>query len=49
MEYSITILDLVQLVLLVAACYGCYLKGLNQGIGDTLDFFEEQGLIEKEE
>lgn len=49
MEFNLTLLDLLQLALLVAACYGCYLKGLNQGIGDTLEFFEEQGLIEKQE
>jgi hypothetical protein len=49
MEITLTLWDLGQVALMVAACYGCYLKGLNQGIGDTLEFFEEQGLIEKEE
>lgn len=49
MEITLTLWDLGQVGLMVAACYGCYLKGLNKGIGDTLEFFEEQGLIEKEE
>lgn len=46
---TFTLLDLVQIALLLATCYACYLKGVNKGIGDTLDFFEEQGLIEKED
>jgi len=46
---TFSLLDILQIGLLIAACYGCYLKGVNKGIGDTLEFFEEQGLIEKEE
>jgi len=46
---TFTLIDLGQIALLLAACYGCYIKGVNKGIGDTLEFFEEQGLIEKEE
>jgi hypothetical protein len=46
---TFTIMDLIQIGLMIAACYACYLRGVNKGIGDTLDFFEEQGLIEKEE
>ena len=49
MEFTITLMDLGQIILLIIACYACYLKGLNKGIGDTLEFFEEQGLIEREE
>jgi len=46
---TFTLMDLMQIGLMIAACYACYLRGVNKGIGDTLEFFEEQGLIEKEE
>jgi len=46
---TFTLMDLIQIGLMIAACYACYLRGVNKGIGDTLEFFEEQGLIEKEE
>lgn len=49
MQFTITLLDIGQLIIMLAACYACYLKGLNKGVGDTLEFFEEQGLIEREE
>jgi hypothetical protein len=49
MEFTVTLMDIGQITLLILACYACYLKGLNKGIGDTLDFFEEQGVIEREE
>ena len=46
---TFSLLDLAQIGLLLAACYACYLKGINKGIGDTLEFFEEQGILVKEE
>jgi len=49
MEYTVTLMDIGQIVLTIIACYACYQKGLNKGIGDTLEFFEEQGVIEREE
>lgn len=49
MEYTVTLMDIGQIILTIIACYACYLKGLNKGIGDTLEFFEEQGVIEREE
>ena len=49
MEFTVTLRDLLHMGLTLGACYACYLKGLNQGIGDTLEFFEEQGIIEKED
>lgn len=49
MEFTVTLMDLGQIVLMLVACYACYIKGLNKGIGDTLEFFEEQGVIEREE
>jgi hypothetical protein len=42
-------MDLAQITLMIAACYGCYQKGISKGVGYTLDFFEEQGIIEKEQ
>lgn len=46
---TFTLIDLMQIGLLLAACYACYRRGISKGIGDTLDFFEQQGLIEKEQ
>ena len=49
MEFTITLMDLGQITLMLGACYACYIKGLHKGIGDTLEFFENEGLIEREE
>ena len=46
---TFTMMDLLQIFLLLAACYACYVKGIQKGVGDTLEFFAENGLLEKEE
>ena len=40
--------DLIQLGLMLAACFACYKWGHNKGVDDAIDFFESEGLIEKE-
>jgi hypothetical protein len=39
----------IQIALMLGACYACYKAGHYKGITDTVDFFEEQGIIEVEE
>lgn len=46
---TLSFMDLAQIALMIAACYGCYQKGISKGVGDTLEFFEDQGIIEKEQ
>jgi|LakMenEpi03Aug12_release.lakeMendotaPanAssembly.Ray.scaffolds.fasta_scaffold6548782_1 hypothetical protein len=40
--------DIIQISLLLLACFACYKKGHHKGIEDTLTFMEEQGIIETE-
>jgi hypothetical protein len=42
------IMDLIQLALMLGACYTCYKAGHYRGITDTVDFFEKEGIIEIE-
>lgn len=42
------ILDFIQLFLMLGACYACYKAGHHRGITDTVEFFEEEGIIEIE-
>ena len=43
-----SLLDIINIGLLLATCYACYIKGINKGRVDTLEYFEEQGFIERE-
>jgi hypothetical protein len=36
----------VQIILLLSACWACKIYGYQQGIGDTVAFFEDKGIIE---
>lgn len=42
---QIDLLDAIQIVLLLAACYACYWKGVHNGIVSFHDHLVEQGLI----
>ena len=46
---TFTLYDIIQIVLMLGACYAFYRNGHEKGVNDTLDFFESEGLIEKEE
>ena len=45
---TFTLYDLIQLGLMLAACFACYKWGHNSGVDDAIDFFEAEGIIEKE-
>ena len=44
-----SLIDLVQIGLLLIACFSCYKWGHRKGVEDTLDFMENQGIIESEQ
>lgn len=46
---SFTLYDIIQIALMLGACYSCYKWGHHKGMNDTLDFFEEEGIIERKE
>ena len=41
--------DLIQIALMLVACYACYWKGRYDGIDETLTELVDQGLIDLEE
>lgn len=41
--------DLIQIFLLLLACWGCYRAGIDKGTSNVLDFLHEQGVIKYEE
>jgi len=41
--------DLVQIALLLLACFACYKWGHRKGVEDTLEFMENQGIIESQD
>ena len=49
MQITLTLWDIGQIALMLTACYACYNRGFNKGIGDTMEFLEEQGVIELED
>lgn len=45
-EITFSLYDLIQLGLMLLACYCCKVYGYQKGVVDTLDFFEKNGIIE---
>lgn len=45
-NFTFTFYDIVQIVLLLAACWACKASGYQKGISDTIGFFEDKGIIE---
>lgn len=43
---TFTFYDIVQIVLLLSACWACKIAGYQKGIADTIGFFEDKGIIE---
>ena len=43
---TFTFYDVVQIVLLLVACWACKASGYQKGIADTIGFFEDKGIIE---
>jgi hypothetical protein len=49
MDITFTLLDLVQIGLMLGACYACFRWGHHKGVVDTVDFFESEGIIKVED
>lgn len=45
MDHALTTLDLIQIVLMVAACYACYWKGRFAGIEDVINELLDRDII----
>ena len=45
-QLTFTFYDIVQIVLMLTACYACKAYGYQKGISDTVGFFEDKGIIE---
>jgi len=48
-EPIFSIMDLLQLGLMILACYACYCRGRITGIEQTVQTLADQGLIDLEE
>lgn len=46
---TFSLFDMIQLFLMLGACYACNRWGYHRGIGDTIQFFDKQGILELEE
>jgi hypothetical protein len=45
-QVTFTLYDVIQIVLMLLACFACKAYGYQKGISDTVGFFEDQGIIE---
>lgn len=48
-EVLFTGMDLIQMVLMVVACYACYVRGKVEGIEITVTELIDRGLLDPEE
>lgn len=46
MDITFNLLDVIQIGLMLGACYACFRWGHHKGINDTINFFEDEGVIE---
>ena len=43
---TFTLYDIIQITLFITACWACKLWGYQNGISDTVGFFEDKGILE---
>lgn len=46
---TFTIMHLIEILLLLAACYCCWRAGVHQGVMQTIYVLQEAGVLEPEE
>jgi len=46
---SVPLYDIIQIVLMLAACYCCKVYGFYQGVHETVESLIEQGVIKEED
>lgn len=49
MDITVNLYDMIFLALSLLACYSCKCYGYQRGISDTIQFFEDQGVIKVED
>jgi hypothetical protein len=49
MEYTISVMDLIQITLLLGACFACYVKGKIEGIDLVLNDLLDRDKIKLED
>ena len=45
-QYTFTLYDVIQIGLMLLACFACKAYGYQKGISDTVGFFEDKVIIE---
>ena len=45
-QVTFTLYDIIQIVLMLLACFACKAYGYQKGISDTVGFFEDNVIIE---
>jgi len=45
-QFTFTLYDVIQIGLMLLACFACKAYGYQKGISDTVGFFEDKGIIE---
>jgi hypothetical protein len=45
-QVTFTLYDVIQIILMLLACFACKAYGYQKGISDTVGFFEDKGIIE---
>ena len=48
-DVALTVGDLLQIALMLVACYACYWKGRNEGIEETVIELIDRGLLNAED
>ena len=44
-QVTFTLYDVIQIILMLLACFACKAYGYAKGISDTVGFFEDRGII----
>jgi hypothetical protein len=47
-QVTFTLYDVIQIVLMLLACFACKAYGYQKGISDTVGFFEDKGIIDNQ-
>ena len=45
-QFTFTLYDIIQIALMLLACFACKAYGYHRGISDTVGFFKDEGIIE---
>jgi len=46
MDITFTLYDIIQIALMLGACWACRVSGYYKGVTETIDFFTEKGIVD---